>query len=63
MDQLGLTYSVTYQEDAGSVPGTVITTVPVGGTVVAPGENIRLIVATAPTPRPTESPEPSVSAS
>ncbi|NUR71941.1 MAG: PASTA domain-containing protein [Hamadaea sp.] len=64
LDQLGLTYSVTYQEDPGSSPGTVITTVPVGGTLVAPGENIRLIVSTAPpTEEPSTSPEPSVSAS
>ncbi|NUT02799.1 MAG: PASTA domain-containing protein [Hamadaea sp.] len=64
LDQLGLTYSVTYQEDPGSTPGTVITTVPVGGTVVAPGDTIRLIVATAPpSEEPTTSPEPTATAS
>jgi PASTA domain len=64
LDQLGLTYSVTYQEDPGSTPGTVITTVPVGGTLVAPGDNIRLIVATAPpTKEPTQSAEPTATAS
>ncbi|MEV6970165.1 PASTA domain-containing protein [Hamadaea sp. NPDC051192] len=64
LDQLGLTYSVTYQEAPGTEAGTVITTVPVGGSIVGPGDDIRLIVATAPpSEEPTESPEPTATAS
>jgi flagellar basal body-associated protein FliL len=64
LEQLGLTYSVTHQEDATSTPGTVIVTVPIGGTVVGPGDTIRLIVATAPpTTEPTQSAEPTATAS
>ena len=64
LEALGLTYSVTYQEDATSTPGTVIVTVPIGGSVVGPGDTIRLIIATAPpTTEPTGSAAPTATAS